>query len=307
MSGRVITLCRFSVAVGWIVCASIAILFTGCSSPQGLTKLDTLLIYEFEPLEAGLSSDEIEASVLRRLDSSGSLGLQVNCIEPTKLEIVVPGNSYGAVAQCKALMRSTGELQMHMVAQRSTDSDLVEPARALSDDENLVIVDGKTVASWVPLAADSNGLPLADDNRPFAPRYKFAGVSMTANVVRLVDDVHHVLLIHSQSDIDNRHFASISKSVDVNGQPAINFSMTAAGAARIKRLTSANLDKQMAIIFDGELITAPVIRSAIGGEGMITGNFTQREIDFMHQALQATEMPIKILGEPDSKAIESPE
>lgn len=55
-----------------------------------------------------------------------------------------------------------------------------------------------------------------------------------------------------------------------SGEPVVSFAMNAEGARRMQELTSANLQKRMAIVLDGEVESAPVIRGRIGARGQIT-------------------------------------
>ena len=56
------------------------------------------------------------------------------------------------------------------------------------------------------------------------------------------------------------------------GQPAVGFSLTPDGARRFAELTSANIGRQVAIVLDDEVQSAPVIETAITrGEGILRG------------------------------------
>jgi len=75
------------------------------------------------------------------------------------------------------------------------------------------------------------------------------------------------------------------------GRPEIAFTMDSTAADNFGRITRDNVGRQLAIILDGELQTAPVIRTAIeGGSGVIEGDYSQQEAF----ALQAVlENPLK--------------
>ncbi len=60
----------------------------------------------------------------------------------------------------------------------------------------------------------------------------------------------------------------------------IKLDLTAAGGKRFGEITGANLHKQLAIVFDGKVLFAPVIQTAItGGQAQITGRFTAAEAE----------------------------
>jgi hypothetical protein len=67
---------------------------------------------------------------------------------------------------------------------------------------------------------------------------------------------------------------------DMLGRPQIEIHLTDAGRERFARITRENMDRKLAIIIDGRLYSAPVIRSEIrGGAAQITGDFTQSEAE----------------------------
>lgn len=70
-------------------------------------------------------------------------------------------------------------------------------------------------------------------------------------------------------------------------QPVVSFSFNDEGAERFYELTSKNYGKQLAIVLDSEVISAPVIQAAIRGTGSITGNFTNAEVKTMAYLLKS--------------------
>ncbi|HLH53985.1 MAG TPA: protein translocase subunit SecD [Verrucomicrobiae bacterium] len=75
------------------------------------------------------------------------------------------------------------------------------------------------------------------------------------------------------------------------GRPEISFTLDSVAAKTFGDITTENVGRQLAIILDGQLQTAPVIRSPItGGSGVIEGDYSQQEAF----ALQAVlENPLK--------------
>ncbi len=68
-----------------------------------------------------------------------------------------------------------------------------------------------------------------------------------------------------------------SAQVDSRGGPMVGFEMDKAGAARMAAITGTYIGSPMAIIVNGEVYSAPIIRSTIAGAGQITGHFTAKE------------------------------
>ena len=62
------------------------------------------------------------------------------------------------------------------------------------------------------------------------------------------------------------------------GEPEIDFTLNDEGATRFGEITRENVGHRLAILLDGELYSAPVIKSPIEtGRGQITGQFDQKE------------------------------
>jgi SecD/SecF fusion protein len=62
------------------------------------------------------------------------------------------------------------------------------------------------------------------------------------------------------------------------GEPEIDFELNSEGAVIFAEVTRENIGRRLAIVLDGELYSAPVIRGEIpGGRGQITGRFDQKQ------------------------------
>lgn len=79
---------------------------------------------------------------------------------------------------------------------------------------------------------------------------------------------------------------------DGNGQPAVRFRFNSSGARKFGDYTAANVGSPFAIVLDGEVISAPVIRQHIGGgTGIISGNFSVAESANLAVLLRAGALP----------------
>jgi len=82
---------------------------------------------------------------------------------------------------------------------------------------------------------------------------------------------------------------------DELGLPAVGFSLTADGARRFADLTASNIGRQVAIVLDDEVQSAPVIEGAItGGEGTIRGGFSQEEANDLALLLRSGALPVSL-------------
>ncbi|MBL4805258.1 MAG: protein translocase subunit SecD [Alphaproteobacteria bacterium] len=77
-----------------------------------------------------------------------------------------------------------------------------------------------------------------------------------------------------------------------DGQPVISFRLNNIGGRRFADVTRKNVGKPFAIVLDGQVLSAPVIREPIlGGQGQISGGFTVQEASDLALLLRAGALP----------------
>ena len=85
-----------------------------------------------------------------------------------------------------------------------------------------------------------------------------------------------------------------------DNMPVVSFRFDSVGAKKFGDATGKNVGRPFAIVLDGRVISAPVIREPIlGGTGIISGNFTVQEVQDLSLLLRAGALPapLKILEE----------
>lgn len=77
-----------------------------------------------------------------------------------------------------------------------------------------------------------------------------------------------------------------------SGEPVVDFRFDGAGARAFGEITAQNVGRPLAIVLDGKVISAPVIRQPItGGSGEISGGFTVEESTVLAAQLRAGALP----------------
>jgi SecD/SecF fusion protein len=75
-------------------------------------------------------------------------------------------------------------------------------------------------------------------------------------------------------------------------EPIVSFTFDTTGARQFGEITKANVGRPFAIVLDGKVLTAPVIREPIlGGQGQISGNFTPQEATVLSALLRSGALP----------------
>jgi len=98
-------------------------------------------------------------------------------------------------------------------------------------------------------------------------------------------------VVRRVAPITGRDLRNARPSLDENGLPAFGFSLNQDGARRFGQLTEQNIGRQLAIILDNRVFSAPVIQSRITDEGQITGSFTQQEAQDLSLVLRSGALP----------------
>ncbi|HTE38086.1 MAG TPA: protein translocase subunit SecD [Reyranella sp.] len=79
------------------------------------------------------------------------------------------------------------------------------------------------------------------------------------------------------------------------GRPIISFTFNTAGGRAFCNATRTNIGKRLAIQLDNEIISAPVVQSAIcGGSGIITGQFTTQQTQEQALLLRSGALPASL-------------
>ncbi|HEY0570589.1 MAG TPA: protein translocase subunit SecD, partial [Enterovirga sp.] len=80
-----------------------------------------------------------------------------------------------------------------------------------------------------------------------------------------------------------------------SSQPIVNFRFNIRGAQRFGQATTENLGRQLAIVLDYQVISAPTIQSPItGGSGQISGSFTVEQVNNLAVLLRSGALPAKL-------------
>jgi len=81
------------------------------------------------------------------------------------------------------------------------------------------------------------------------------------------------------------------------GETVVEFSWRPEAADKFRAFTAGHINQHLAIVLDGEIISAPVIRSAIGRRGQIEGDFSIGEAAELKSLLNAGALPVPLTVE----------
>jgi preprotein translocase subunit SecD len=111
-------------------------------------------------------------------------------------------------------------------------------------------------------------------------------------VLPMAEDPLQTLVLVKRPELQGDMLTNAAFAQDQNGQPAVSFRFNAIGTKKFCTLSRENVNRLFAIVLDGEIISAPVIREPIcGGSGQISGSFSVKEASDLALLLRAGALP----------------
>jgi len=192
-------------------------------------------------------------------------------------------------AQADAMAKS-----IEVVRKRVDEAGVAEPSiQRLGSDRILVqmpgVTDPSALRALLGSTAEMSFHRLAADPGP--------GRTPDRDAVRLpMADGSGSLVVERRPALDGERLADASAAFNSEtGLPVVHFRFDTQGAVAFGALTRALVGQPFAIVLDGEILSAPVIREPItGGSGEISGDFTLEETVTLSALLRAGALPVPL-------------
>ncbi len=169
------------------------------------------------------------------------------------------------------------------IIQRQGDTRILLQVPGLNNPEQLKKILGRTAKMTFHLLADENSY-----NKKEKP--ELPGTIWVKERNR--SGIEKYYLARKKIELSGESLVFAQATYDDAGMPAVSFRFNNQGGKKFADITSSNLGKRFAIILDNEVITAPVIKTAIlNGSGIIQGNFVIEEANDLALLLRAGALP----------------
>lgn len=258
--------------------------------------------------------DQMVGAVSRRINVSGTEEITVRAVGTDRIEVIVPGEDPQTVDDIKRRITRLGSLEFHIVA-NNTDSDIARVALEMDLAEKDVRIDGELRARWVR-AAEANGVPKLLESSTAIRRPIKAERTVDGRVEQYDTEEYLLLIDPPDEQVTGRYLRSAYRDFDPqNAQIVVNFAFDQTGAYLFGQLTGRNVprsgvpDRELAIVLDGLLDSAPRINEQISDRGQISGGgtgFTATEADELVSVLNAGALEVPIDPKPLSEATVDP-
>ena len=220
--------------------------------------------YSMKPNIANQLREEAVAQALQTIERRvNELGVAEPVVAKhgsgNQILVQLPGVS--EVARAKEIIRSTAQLELK----------LVEQGPFYSREDALQAVGGE-IPGEMELVSGSEDVSAAGGGVP-STLYYFVG---------------------RVAGITGLDLRTARPTLDEMNQAAVSFSLNQDGARRFGQLTGANIGRQLAIIIDDRVFSAPTVEGRITDEGRITGSFTQQEAQDLSLVLRSGALPASL-------------
>lgn len=242
--------------------------------------------------------DTAQADAARTALDAVDAGIQVGTNTVKEFDISIDGSAVALVPNEKALQeraRQTVGQSIEIVRRRIDQSGVAEPLIARQGEDRIVVqlpglADPTRIKALLGQTAKMTFHLMGDSTvRPGSPAP--AGMQW----LPMADDrsAGQMVLIRRQIELDGSHLSDARPSTDQRtGEWLVGFSFDDIGGKKFADITTRNVGKPFAIVLDGKIISAPVIREPIlGGRGQISGSFNAASANDLAVLLRAGALP----------------
>jgi SecD/SecF fusion protein len=282
------------------------------------------------------------APILNRINPSGMNESVVRPAGDDKIEIIIADVDPSEIQQIKRNITEAGILQFRIVANLNDHEELIKVAKTQAENPDPDVrlsrdvklpnrASGalETVGIWRTLGrtAEQSG---AGEVQGYVPgdTIRNARTGEILNPVlsgrpndfenwldsQKIRDVDILLSLQKNGvpyvEVNGADLSRAGVEIGKNGGYQVSFKMTTAGAEKMLKMTIANqpdvntgFKRRMAILLDGNVLSAPSLNSPIRQEGQIEGNFSKGDVEFLVNILNSGSLPGAISKQPISQHV----
>lgn len=220
--------------------------------------------------------DRTVENIRNRVDKLGVAEPEIAVVGNDTIEVQLPG--IDDPERAKQVVGQTAQLQFRIVLQ--TDAQAEEPGEGTGEETGEETA-GEPATEWKETVGDE----LNPENTIILPyRFKNETTMYKLGPTLLTGDA----------------ITEAKRTYDSKGNAQISFQLSDQGSKAFEKITGENTGKQLAIVLDYKVESAPNIQDKISrGEGVITGDFSDKEAKDLAIVLQTGALPIELELESD--------
>ena len=280
-----------------------------------------------------IKSDALIEPLMNRVNPSGTREIVIRPYGDNQIEVIVPEVDQREVEEIKRKIADAGVLRFAIVANQIDHKFQIDLATeraqstnpAIRGDDLFLNDEGQAIAMWTLVdrerpESEGDKTPFRVDVSSAILRNVETGVLVNlppeirnikegpAKQAQWMDDqeisgLEILMIVDPDFDVTGEDLAFASTTFDERGGPAVAFNLTDSGSGKFFGLTSENApdgerERQLGIILDEKLLSAPSLQQAIRKQGRITGRFTQAEVQGLVDILKAGQLPTALTEMP---------
>jgi protein-export membrane protein SecD/preprotein translocase SecF subunit len=247
------------------------------------------LLYRLEiPQGTKAKGDIVEQTrviLQNRIDSLGMKEIRVQRSGANKVIVDLPGGSQEDKDKVKAIIERMGKLDFKLVKKpagseegphyKSQTKEQFEKARRIMEETK-----------------KKNEELIREGKEPIEPEEEIYSMVARDKDGKITERFE--VILENKDALSGRYLSDVYPTVDQYGAPAVGFEFNPEGARKFAHLTrKENKHRELAIILDGVIQSAPRIEETIHERGIIHGNYTREEVDRMVIILRSGSLPTK--------------
>jgi SecD/SecF fusion protein len=249
--------------------------------------------------------DRVVEVVRRRVDGMGMNEPVIQGMKGHRLLVQLPGIDDATRAEAKRSLQSASYLEFRLTHPRNQEL------------ASKLMSSGKIPEGYV-LSSTGEGFARATNYVAIAkkPGYKTRLSSFGRPpqgyqfmLEKSKDNSYHPNYVSRKTELTGEYLVSARVERDQVGRPVVGFKLNSKGGNLMRKLTrnyiahgaknATDRGRELAIILDGTLVSAPVLQSEIETQGQISGSFSVAEAQRLANDLNAGALPVplKLLAE----------
>lgn len=297
----------------------------------------SVLVYKVSPAEGSEQTtvtnedmDQLKNAIMKRINPSGVREISIQELGAnTEIKITIPEADAAEVARLERVINDTGQLKFRILANTTSADENEKALIALATKEERIDIksdklsedqlvgDGVVIGyTWLPVD------PTQEDVIRQGVVYRPTTYKAHEGDVGVPNYDVLVLELDPKFEVNGNHIDFVQESFGTMGEPEVVFTMKADGAKNMQLLTDRykanpgrDQGRQLGVVFNNRLFSAPNIKSTISDRGSITfGNDLsedarqriQKEVGDLVAVMHAGVLPAKLSEKPVTKQTTGP-
>jgi SecD/SecF fusion protein len=251
-----------------------------------------ILIYEIDKEQlkqekksiGDVDINKLVDAIKMRVNPGGQKEITIRPYGNDEIEIIIPNVTDAEKKRVKEIISETGKLEFRIVANIRDHKDQIELAQK-EPNVTTFYADKKDPKRWTARWVRAR------------EGESFSAANYTRERTLGKEKWNEVLVVNDYQNVTGDNLKEARASADEQG-PCVNFTFKAAGGHKFGRLTEENgpdpvqnFKRQLAIVLDNVIYSAPSINGTIYDNGQITGKFTEEEVKKIVDVLNAGSLP----------------